>query len=127
MRKTIWITTLMLACAVALCVVSNRSITRVVKHARHLRTEAIEAMDAGDAQRAEQTLVELAAYINDSRGWLEMLCEHEDLHEIKEQLIDAQASIEFGIEDDFYQAIYRVGERLEHIADVEGLRLSNFY
>lgn len=127
MRKTLWITALVLACSIALCIVSNRSITRVVTHARHLRTEAIEAMDAGDVQRAEQTLTELAAYINDSRGWLEMLCEHEDLHEVKEQLIDAQASIEFGIEDDFYQAIYRVGERLEHIADVEGLRLSNFY
>ena len=46
---------------------------------------------------------------------------------MKEQLIDVQASIEFGIEDDFYQAIYRFGERLEHIADTEHVRLSNLY
>ena len=51
----------------------------------------------------------------------------EKLNQIKEQIIDAQASIEFGIEDDFYQAIYRFGERLEHIADIENLRLSNLY
>ena len=56
-----------------------------------------------------------------------MLCDHEDLHDVKREIIDAQASIEFGIEDDFYQAIYRFGEGIEHIADVESLRLANLY
>ena len=84
-------------------------------------------MDAGAVQRAEETLTQLAAYISDKAVWLEVLCEHEDLHDLKEQLIDAQASIEFGIEDDFYQAIYRFGERLEHIAEAEGVSISNLY
>lgn len=127
MRRTIWITAVVLACSIALCAVSERSITRVVEHARHMRTEAIDAMDAGDVQRAEETLTQLAAYISDKAVWLEVLCEHEDLHDLKEQLIDAQASIEFGIEDDFYQAIYRFGERLEHIAEAEGVSISNLY
>lgn len=127
MRRTIWITALVFLSAMALCVVSNRYIHRVVTHARHLRTEAIEAMDERDVQRAEQTMVQLAQYLNDNQGRLESLCDHEDLHEMKDQIIDAQASIEFGIEDDFYQAIYRFGERLEHLADVEVLRLSNLY
>ena len=82
-------------------------------------------MDAGDVQLAEQTLVALAQYLNDRSGRLELLCEHEDLHEMKAQIIDAQASIEFGIEDDFYQAIYRFGEQLEHLAETERLSVSN--
>ncbi len=127
MKRTVLITLIALALALAVCVSSNRFITCFVDHARHLRTDAIEAMDEGDVQRAEQTLVELAAHLKRSEPWLEVLCEHEDLHQIKEQIIDAQASIEFGIEDDFYQAIYRFGERLEHIADIENLRLSNLY
>ena len=127
MKRTVWITLLALALALAVCTASNRFITRFVDRARHLRTDAIEAMDRGEVQRAEQTLVELAGHLKDSEPWLEVLCEHEDLHQIKEQIIDAQASIEFGIEDDFYQAIYRFGERLEHIADVENVRLSNLY
>ena len=127
MKRAIIITLTALLFAAAVCTASNRIINRVVDHARHLRTEAIEAMDDDDVQRAEQTLVELAEYIADNQFWLEVFCEHDDLHDIKEQLIDAQASIDFGSGEDFYQAIYRFGEALEHIADVENIRLSNLY
>ena len=124
MRRTILITLTTLLISLALCTMSHIRVTRVVKHARHLRTEAI---DVDDAQRAETVLVELAGFLDEEQGWLEVLCEHDDLHEIKAAIIDAQASIEFGITDDFYQAIYRFGESLEHIADVESVRLTNFY
>ena len=124
MKRTICVTLLALLFAVIICAASNISINRIVNHARHLRTEAVEAMEDHDVQRAEQTLVELAEYIAGNQFWLEVFCDHEDLHDIKVQIIDAQASIEFGIEDDFYQAIYRFGEGLEHIADVENIRLS---
>ena len=127
MRRTILITLTTLLISLALCTMSHIRVTRVVKHARHLRTEAIEAIDVDDAQRAETVLVELAGFLDEEQGWLEVLCEHDDLHEIKAAIIDAQASIEFGITDDFYQAIYRFGEGLEHIADVESVRLTNFY
>ena len=127
MKRTIIITLTALLFAAAICTASNRLINRVVDHARHLRTEAIEFMDEGDVQRAEETLVELAGFIADHQFWLEVFCEHEDLHDLKVQLIDAQASIEFGSGEDFYQAIYRFGESLEHISDVENIRLSNLY
>ena len=84
-------------------------------------------MDDGDVQLAEQTLVELAGFIAENQFWLEVFCEHEDLHDMKVQIIDAQASIDFGSREDFYQAIYRFGEALEHIADIEQIRLSNLY
>ena len=127
MKRTILITLVALLFAATVCTASNRIINRVVDHARHLRTEAIEAMDDGDTQRAEQTLVELAEYIVDNQFWLEVFCAHDDLHDIKVEIIDAQASIDFGSREDFYQAIYRFGEGLEHIADVENIRLSNLY
>ena len=127
MKRTILITLAALLFAAAVCTASNRVINRVVDHARHLRTEAIEAMDERDAQRAKETLVELAEFIADHQFWLEVFCAHDDLHDIKEQIIDAQASIDFGSGEDFYQAIYRFGEGLEHIADVENIRLSNLY
>ena len=127
MKRTLCITLSALLFAAVVCTASNRIVNRVVDHARHLRTEAVEAMDAQDVQRAEQTLVELAEYISDNQFWLEVFCEHEDLHEIKVQIIDAQASIDFGSREDFYQAIYRFGEALEHIADIEQIRLSNLY
>ena len=127
MRRTILITLSTLLISMILCTLSRISVHRVVNHARHLRTEAIEAMDEQQIQRAETVLVELAGFMEDKQPLLEVLCEHDDLHEIKAAIIDAQASIEFGITDDFYQAIYRFGERLEHIADTESVRLSNLY
>ena len=127
MRRTICITIAVFLAAMAVCTLSYVNINRFVNHARHLRTEAILAMDEGEVQLAEERMVELAAYFERSQGWLEVLCEHDDLHEIKGNIIDAQASIEFGIEDDFYQAISRFGEGLEHIADIENVRLTNLY
>lgn len=127
MRKTIWITLLTFIAAMTVCLLAKTNINRLVVHARHLRTEAIEAMDEGHVQLAEERLVELAGYISKNQGWLEIVCSHNDLHEIKANIIDAQASIEFGIEDDFYQAIYRFGECLAHIDDIESIRFSNLY
>ena len=127
MKRTICISLAALLFAAAICTASNIIVNRVVDHARHLRTEAIEAMDRRDVPLAEQTLVELAEYIAENQFWLEVFCEHEDLHDMKVQIIDAQASIDYGSREDFYQAIYRFGEGLEHIADVENIRLSNLY
>ena len=127
MKKTAWITVLVFALSMAVCCFSKLSVDRIVKHARHLRTEAMLAMDAHDVQRAEVVLVELASFMKEKQPLLEIICDHNNLHEMKGNIIDAQASIEFGIEDDFYQAIYRFGEGLDHIADVESIRLTNLY
>ena len=127
MRKTIWITLLTFIAAIAVCTLTKTSINRLVTHARHLRTQAIEAMDEGQVQLAEERMVELAGYIARNQKWLEIVCDHADLHEMKGNIIDAQASIEFGIEDDFYQAIYRFGEGLDHIDSIERIRFSNLY
>lgn len=127
MRRTIGITLGVLICALAVCMLSHAKIDRLTAHARHLRTEAIEAMDEGQIQLAEERMVELADYFSQNTPWLEVICDHDDLHEIKANIIDAQAAIEFGIEDDFYQAIYKFGEGLEHISEIERVSLSNLY
>lgn len=126
MKRTIRITIGVLLAALALCCFAQNRIIRFTERARHLRTEAILALDGGDVQRAEVLLVELGSYLKENQAALEMFCDHADLHELKGELIDAQASIEFGIEDDFYQAIYRFGEMLDHIASVEEMRIENF-
>ena len=127
MRRTILLTACIFLAGMAVCTLVQTNVNRVVTHARHLRTEAIEAMDEGRVQQAEERLVELAGYLSRNQDWLAMVCEHSDLHEIKADIIDAQAAIEFGIEDDFYQAIYRFGEGLEHIAEIQEISLSNLY
>ena len=127
MRRMLITSLVVLMLAMAACTLVQVNVNRVVKHARHLRTRAIAAMDAREIQTAEETMVQLAGYIARNDDWLAMVCDHGDLHEIKADIIDAQAAIEFGIEDDFYQAVYRFGEGLEHIAEMQELSLRNLY
>lgn len=117
MRRQIRITIIVFMCGMAVCIYALHAVTAFTGHARSLQSEAILAMDAGEVQRAEERLVQLAAHLKEHQTMLEIFCDHEDLHSLKGELIDAQASIEFGIEDDFYQAISRFGELLEHLAD----------
>lgn len=125
MCKLILRTAAVLACALMLCLWADRSVDRFTLRARHLRTEAAEAIAEDSVQRAEVVMVELAGHMKHNQTMLEILCDHEDLHQLKGDLIDAQASIEFGIEDDFYQAIYRFGEVLDHLSDTHRFSLSH--
>lgn len=127
MRRMGIIAACALAFCLAVCLAARIAIGDIVENALRMRTQAVTHMEAGEIQPAEETMVQLAQFLKDRQFLLEILCEHEDLHEIREQLIDAQAGIEFGSREDFYQAIYRFGERMEHISDVESLRFSNFY
>lgn len=125
MRRQLWITITVFVCSIALCFFSLHTVTRFTEHARNLQSKSILAMDAGEIQQAEVLLVQLASHLKENQTMLEIFCDHEDLHSLKGELIDAQASIEFGIEDDFYQAIYRFGELLEHLAENQKIRWEN--
>lgn len=126
MRRMLIVTVTVFVLSMALCTLSAVNVHRVTHEMRHLRSGAILHMEKGEIQAVEETLAELANYLAENSGWLEIVCSHDDIHEIKGAIIDAQASVEFGIEDDFYQAIYRFGEGLDHIASIEEFRLSNF-
>lgn len=125
MRRMLFTTVAVLVLALGICLGARHFVMDFTLRARHLRTEAILAMEEGSVQRAEVVMVELASLLRREQDTLEIFCDHGDIHQLKGELIDAQAAIEFGIEDDFYQAIYRFGELLDHIASVEELRLAN--
>lgn len=125
MRRMLITTIAVFVLAMAVCTLTMTNVQRVTHHMRHLRSEAVLHMDAGRIQKVEETLVQLAAYLDENQTWLEMICDHGDIHAIKGEIIDAQASVEFGIRDDFYQAISRFGEGLDHIASIEKFSLSN--
>lgn len=125
MRRQLLTTIIVFLFGLGVCIYSLYGVTAFTDRARSLRSEAILAMDAGEVQRAEEKLVQLATHLKDHQTMLEIFCDHEDLHSLKGELIDAQASIEFGIEDDFYQAISRFGELLEHLADNQKVSLRN--
>lgn len=127
MRRMAIVTAAAIAFCLAVSLFSHAYIGNTVRCARRMRTEAIDLVNAGENRMAVEKIVRLAQYMKNRQGMLEILCEHEELHGIKEALIDARSGIEFGSREDFYQAMYGFGEKLEHIADEESLRFSNFY
>lgn len=127
MRRMILMTAAVFLLSMGVCVLSAAGISRVAGHADHLCMQAVTAMDAGDVESAEAALTTLATYIYNYRGWLEMLCEHENVHDIRHELANARLGLEFGNADDFYQSVFLFKEGLEYIADIEKLSISNLY
>ena len=127
MRRMILTTALVFLLSMGICTFSTIGIERVVERCQELRNEAVMAMDSGAIQETEEGLAALATYLEEHQGWLEILLEHDELHEIKNQLLEARLGLEYGVEDDFYQAIAKVNEGLEHVRSIEKLSLSNLY
>ena len=82
-------------------------------------------MENGNISHARETLVALATLWDDHAVMLEMLCDHEDLHNVKERFIQAQICIEYTDMEDFYSTVSLIGEGIEHIRDQEGLTWTN--
>lgn len=127
MRRMLLITSAVFILSMAVCTFSTIGIERVVERCQELRNAAVMAMDSGAVQETEEGLSALATYLEEHQGWLEILLEHEELHEIKNQILEAKLGLEYGIEDDFYQAIAKVEEALEHVRSIESVSLSNLY
>jgi len=127
MRRMILTTAVVFLLAMGICTFSTLGIERVVDRCQELRNQAVMAMDSGAVQETEEGLSALATYLEEHQGWLEILLEHEELHEIKNQILEAKLGLEYGVEDDFYQAIAKVSEALEHVRSIEQMSLSNLY
>ena len=127
MRRMILTTAVVFLLSMGICTFSTIGIERVVDRCQELRNAAVMAMDSGAVQETEEGLAALATYLEEHQGWLEILLEHEELHDIKNQILEAKLGLEYGVADDFYQAIAKVSEALEHVRGIERMTLSNLY
>ena len=127
MRRTMILTLTVLTISLSICAVSLLIMAGIVDQARTLRSEAILAVQKGNSVRAQEILVELAELWREKSDLLEILTSHDALHEVKTGIIEAQICLECDDHDDFLRTLSTVGEGLEHIFDVEAIRLSNLY
>ena len=127
MRRMILTTAVVFLLSMGICTFSTIGIERVVDRCQELRNAAVMAMDSGAVQETEEGLAALATYLEEHQDWLEILLEHEELHDIKNQILEAKLGLEYGVADDFYQAIAKVSEALEHVRGIERMTLSNLY
>lgn len=89
---------------------------------------AMQLMDHAAAENyegAQETITIMANQWARNRPVLEMLTDHEDLHNVTEHLVQGQTHLKYRHANDFYQSMALLNESLRHMRDSERLSLAN--
>ena len=125
-RLTITTIAVFVAC-IAVCTWALITLNGILDEAHEYTVEVFTQMENGNVIAAREGLVALANLWEEKMTLLEVLCAHDDLHEVKERIIEAEICISYTDMEDFYANVSLIGEALEHIRDGEALRLTNLY
>ena len=87
--------------------------------------QSLERAGEGDLEGAKEYLAKLAGHWREMTPRLEILTDHNDLHNVAEGITDARISLERGFLDDYYKAMALLGEGIAHIRAQEELSLAN--
>ena len=127
MRRTLILTLAVLACALAVCGLSQAALNGAVEDARQLRAQALLAENGGDAERAGTLLAQLAQLWQDRAGLLEKLASHDALHDVATAIAEARICLECRDHDDFLRTMSTVDMGLNHLKDEEAVKWENLY
>ena len=116
-----------LAACMAICFASMWVVNSVLNEAHRMATDIFAQMEEGDVTGAREGLIALATLWDERSGLLELLCEHDDLHEVKERIIEAEICVAYTDMEDFYGSVALIGEGIEHIREKEALTAANLY
>lgn len=112
---------------IALCAWSLITLNGILDEAHEYTVEVFTQMEKGNVTAAREGLTALANLWDGKMTVLELLCAHDDLHEVKERIIQAEICVSYTDMEDFYASVALIGEAIEHIRDGEALRLTNLY
>lgn len=128
MVKRLLITTVIVfAACIALCTWSLIALNGILDEAHEYTVEVFAQMEQGNVTAAREGLIALANLWDERMTLMELICAHDDLHEVKERIIEAEICVSYTDMEDFYANVSLIGEALEHIRDGEALRLTNLY
>lgn len=127
MRRLTIITAGVLAACLTLCMSSMITLNKILDEAHGYTVEVFVQMENGNITAAREGLVALANLWDEKMTLMEILCAHDDLHEVKERIIQAEICVSYTDMEDFYSSVALIGEAIEHIRDGEALRLTNLY
>lgn len=125
-RLTIATVAVFVAC-IAVCSWALITLNGILDEAHEYTVEVFTQMERGNVTAAREGLVALATLWDENMTLLEVLCAHDDLHEVKERIIQAEICVSYTDMEDFYSSIALIGEAIEHIREGEALRLTNLY
>ena len=111
----------------SICLWALLTLDTILDEAHAYTVDVFAQMERGNVTAAREGLVALANLWDEKSKLMETLCAHDDLHEVKERIIEAEICISYTDMEDFYASVSLIGEAIEHIRDGEALRLTNLY
>ena len=117
----------MFVVCIAVCTWALITLNGILDEAHEYTVQVFTEMEKGNVIAAREGLVALANLWDEKMTLLEVLCAHDDLHEVKERIIQAEICVSYTDMEDFFASISLIGEAIEHIRDGEALRLTNLY
>ena len=127
MKRLTIITAAVFVLCIAVCTWALITLNGILDEAHGYTVDVFTQMEKGNVVAAREGLVALANLWDEKMTLLEVLCAHDDLHEVKERIIQAEICVSYTDMEDFYASISLIGEAIEHIRDGEALRLTNLY
>lgn len=127
MKRLAILTAAVLLVSLAICAGERLVVDPILKRAHALSTEVFVRMERGDVIAVREGLVELATIWDEHAGVLEVFCDHDDLHDVKQNIIQAEICMEYTDMEDFYASVALIGEGIEHIQDEEAASWTNFF
>lgn len=127
MRKALTLTLAVLLCALTACALCQSALNDAVDEAERLRVEALLAADREDYGRAGALLSRLAQHWRDRARLMELLADHDALHEVDAAIAEAAICLECRDHDDFLRTMSAIRLALEHLRDEQTLSWENLY
>lgn len=127
MKRLAIMVAVVLAVSMAVCTLGLAALSGILNEAQDMVTRISVSMERGDEAAAREGLAVLAEKWDEYAGLMEIICDHEALHSVKERIIQVQICMEYTDMEDFFAALALLGENIDHIWDEEALRLSNLF
>ena len=125
MRRLFISTLTVLIVCLALCFISHHALGSALNEAHEMTISIFTDMEEARLDAARETLTALAVFWKEHSEWMELVCDHDDLHHVKELIIQAKICIDYADMEEFYSAVALIGEGIEHIQEAEVLSLKN--
>lgn len=127
MKRLLILTAAVFLVSLAICAGEMAIIQPILSRAHDLSIEIFVRMEEGNVVAVREGLVELATVWDEHAGVLEVFCDHDDLHDVKQNIIQAEICMEYTDMEDFYASVALIGEGIEHIQDEEAASWTNFF
>lgn len=127
MQRAIIAAFVLLALSAGVCIASTCSIGQTLDKMETMHEEVLSYTDIDETDGALVALSRLATLWSEAGGWMEIVAPHEDVRDVRDQIVSAKALLENGDLAQYHQCMALLREALEHLRRHEKVSLSNVF